>query len=386
MPKFSGDRNSRGRFFYQRLLILISVLTLMMIGLISISSATQSLDAGSYRFLERQMIWLGLAIGVGVFSSLIDLDKIKPLIPIAALLAVAVLILVLIPGIGKMVNGSRRWILLGGIGFQPSEFAKIPFIFLLAYYLNAQQRNLKDLKLGLLIPLIFIGVFAGLILLEPDFGTCALFGAVGMLMLFLSGARLIHLIPTAVGGGVVFLGLILQDEVRSRRLFAFLDVEGNRQGGSYQLYQGWLAFVNGGATGVGAGNGRYQNDYLPEAHTDFILAIIGEEFGFMITTLVVVLFATVFCLVIFSLKRAPNMYQAQLVMGTLLMISMQALINMGVVTGLLPTKGLSLPFISYGGSNLIVMCSLTGILINCLRTWERLPLCSDQRKLVEITA
>lgn len=386
MPKFSGDRNSRGRFFYQRLLILISVLTLMMIGLISISSATQSLDAGSYRFLERQMIWLGLAIGVGVFSSLIDLDKIKPLIPIAALLAVVVLILVLIPGIGKMVNGSRRWILLGGIGFQPSEFAKIPFIFLLAYYLNAQQRNLKDLKLGLLIPLIFIGVFAGLILLEPDFGTCALFGAVGMLMLFLSGARLIHLIPTAVGGGVVFLGLILQDEVRSRRLFAFLDVEGNRQGGSYQLYQGWLAFVNGGATGVGAGNGRYQNDYLPEAHTDFILAIIGEEFGFMITTLVVVLFATVFCLVIFSLKRAPNMYQAQLVMGTLLMICMQALINMGVVTGLLPTKGLSLPFISYGGSNLIVMCSLTGILINCLRTWERLPLCSDQRKLIEITA
>ena len=386
MPKFSGDRNSRGRFFYQRLLILISVLTLMMIGLISISSATQSLDAGSYRFLERQMIWLGLAVGVGVFSSLIDLDKIKPLIPIAALLAVVVLILVLIPGIGKMVNGSRRWILLGGIGFQPSEFAKIPFIFLLAYYLNAQQRNLKDLKLGLLIPLILIGVFAGFILLEPDFGTCALFGAVGMLMLFLSGARLIHLIPTVVGGGVVFLGLILQDEVRSRRLFAFLDVEGNRQGGSYQLYQGWLAFVNGGATGVGAGNGRYQNDYLPEAHTDFILAIIGEEFGFMITTLVVVLFATVFCLVIFSLKRAPNMYQAQLVMGTLLMISMQALINMGVVTGLLPTKGLSLPFISYGGSNLIVMCSLTGILINCLRTWERLPLCSEQRKFVEITA
>ena len=386
MPKISGDRNSRGRFFYQRLLILISVLTLMMIGLISISSATQSLDAGSYRFLERQMIWLGLAIGVGVFSALIDLDKIKPLIPIAAFLAVVVLILVLIPGIGKMVNGSRRWILLGGIGFQPSEFAKIPFIFLLAYYLNAQQRNLKDLKLGLILPLIFIGVFAGLILLEPDFGTCALFGAVGMLMLFLSGARLIHLIPTVVGGGVVFLGLILQDEVRSRRLFAFLDVEGNRQGGSYQLYQGWLAFVNGGATGVGAGNGRYQNDYLPEAHTDFILAIIGEEFGFMITTLVVVLFATVFCLVIFSLKRAPNMYQAQLVMGTLLMICMQALINMGVVTGLLPTKGLSLPFISYGGSNLIVMCSLTGILINCLRTWERLPLCSEQRKFVEITA
>ena len=386
MAKISGERNPPRGFFYQRLLIFISVLTLMIIGLISISSATQSLDAGSYRFLERQLIWLGLAIGVGIFAALINLDKIKPLIPIAAVLAVAVLILVLIPGIGKMVNGSRRWIVLGGLGFQPSEFAKIPFIFLMAYYLNAQHRNLKDLKLGLFLPLIFIGVFAFPILLEPDFGTCALFGAVGMMMLFLSGARLVHLIPTVVGGAAAFIGLILQDEVRSRRLFAFLDVEGNRQGGSYQLYQGWLAFVDGGATGVGAGNSRYQNDYLPEAHTDFILAIIGEEFGFMITTLVVILFATVFCLVIFSLKRAPDMYHGQLVMGTLLMICLQALINMGVVTGLLPTKGLSLPFISYGGSNLITMCALTGILINCLRHWERLPISSEQRKFVEITA
>ena len=386
MLKSSGDRNGLERFFYQRFLILISVLTLIMIGLISISSATQSLDAGSYRFLERQMIWLGLAVVAGVFAALIDLDKLKPLIPYAAGLTILILILVLIPGIGKMVNGSRRWIFLGGFGFQPSEFAKIPFIFLLAYYLNMQQRNLKDLKLGFIMPLLMIGLFAGLIILEPDFGTCALFAAVGLVMLFLSGVRLMHIIPTTVGGAAIFMILILRDEVRSRRLLAFLDVEGNRQGGSYQLYQGWLAFVDGGATGVGAGNSRYQNDYLPEAHTDFILAIIGEEFGFLITTLVVILFSTVFCLVIFSLKRAPNMYQAQLVMGTLLMISMQALINMGVVTGLLPTKGMSLPFISYGGSNLLTMCFLTGILINCLRTWERLPISTEQRKFVEITA
>ena len=284
-----------------------------------------------------------------------------------------------------MVNGSRRWISFGQLGFQPSEFAKIPFIFLMAYYLSANQRYLGTLLRGFGIPLIFIGVFSGLILLEPDFGTCALFGAVGLVMLFLSGTRLTYLIPTVIGGGAAFTFLIFQDEVRLRRLMAFLDVEGNRQSGSYQLYQGWLAFVNGGATGVGAGNGRYQNSFLPEAHTDFILAIIGEEFGFMITGLVVVLFAIVFSTVIFSMKRAPNLYQALLVLGTLLMISMQAIINMGVVTGLLPTKGISLPFISYGGSNLIVMCVLTGVLINCLRSWERLPIRPERRKLVEIT-
>ena len=179
--------------------------------------------------------------------------------------------------------------------------------------------------------------------------------------------------------------LIFQDQVRLRRLTSFLDVEANKNDGAYQLYQGQMAFGNGGVMGVGAGNGRFQNNYLPEAHTDFIYSIIGEEFGFMVTCLVLVLFMIIFCTVIFSLRRAPNLFQGLLVLGSLLMISVQALINMGVVTGLLPTKGMSLPFISYGGSNLVVMCVFTGILINCLRSWEKLPIKAERRKLVEIT-
>lgn len=385
MSKAKQEAPVAGHSFYQRYLIIFCVSTLILIGLISIFSATQALDAGSYKFLERQIMWLGIAVVAGVFVSMIDLERMKKLIPFGAVLAVLVLVAVLIPGIGHFVNGSRRWITFGSIGFQPSEFAKIPFVFLMAYYLSTNQRYLKTLFRGFFVPLAMIGVFCILIILEPDFGTCALYGAVGMMLLFLAGSRITYLIPSVIGGGTLFLYLIFQDQVRLRRLMSFLDVEGNKNDGAYQLYQGQMALGNGGITGVGAGNGRFQNSYLPEAHTDFILSIIGEEFGFMVTCLVVVLFAVIFSTIIFSIRRAPNLFQGLLVLGSLLMIAMQALINMGVVTGLLPTKGMSLPFISYGGSNLVVMCVFTGVLINCLRSWESLPIRSERRKLVEIT-
>lgn len=386
MINVQKEELASGHSFYQRLLIIISVSTLILIGLISIFSATQSLDAGSYRFLERQIIWLGIAVVAGVFVSLVSLEKLKKLIPLAAIAAVAFLVLVLLPQVGNMVNGSRRWISFGAVGFQPSEFAKVPFVFLLAYYLSMNQRYLKTLLRGFVIPVGFIALFCILILVEPDFGTCALFGVVGMMIIYLAGARLIYLVPTIISGGTLFLYLILQDQVRLRRLTSFLDVEANKNDGAYQLYQGQMAFGNGGIMGVGAGNGRFQNSYLPEAHTDFIYSIIGEEFGFVVTCLVLVLFMIIFCTVIFSMRRAPNLFEALLVLGSLLMISMQALVNMGVVTGLLPTKGMSLPFISYGGSNLVVMCVFTGLLINCLRSWEKLPMRAERRKMVEITS
>lgn len=384
MSKIKNEAPVSGHSFYQRLCIIICVATLVLIGLISIFSATQSLDAGSYKFLERQIIWLGISVVAGVFISLVDLESLKKLIPLGAIFAVLLLVLVLVPAVGNEVNGSRRWITFGSFGFQPSELAKVPFVFLLAYYLSTNQRHIKTLFRGFGIPLAMVGVFCVLVLLEPDFGTCALYGAVGMLILYLAGTRLTYLIPSVISGATLFLYLIFQDPVRLARLMSFLDVEGNKNDGAYQLYQGQMAFGSGGMMGVGAGNGRSQNSFLPEAHTDFIFSIIGEEFGFMVTCLVVILFLVIFCTVVFSMRRAPNLFQGLLVLGSLLMIIMQALINMGVVTGLLPTKGMSMPFISYGGSNLLVMCVFTGILINCLRSWERLPMRKERRKLVEI--
>ena len=385
MSKATKETPTAGHSFYQRLVIVISVATLILIGLISIFSATQSLDADSYRFLERQIMWLGIAVVAGVAVSMIDLERPKKIIPLGAIIGIGFLIAVLIPAIAEPINGSRRWITVGSFGFQPSEFAKIPFVFLMAYYLSTNQRFLKTLLRGFIVPLGMVGVFCILIILEPDFGTCALYGAVGLMLLYLAGARLTYLIPTVISAGTLFLYLIFQNPVRLRRLLSFLDVEGNKNDATYQLHQGQIAFGNGGIHGVGVGDGRSQNSFLPEAHTDFIFSIIGEEFGFMVTCLVVVLFLVIFTTVILSMRRAPNMFQALLVLGSLLMIMLQALINMGVVTGLLPTKGMSLPFISYGGSNLVVMCVFTGVLINCLRSWESLPIRSERRKLVEIT-
>lgn len=384
MSKATKETPVSGHSFYQRLCILICVATLILIGLISIFSATQSLDAGSYKFLERQIMWLGISVVAGVFVSLVDLESLKKIVPLGSFFAILLLVLVLIPAVGNEVNGSRRWISFGSVGFQPSEFAKVPFVFLLAYYLSTHQRHIKTLIRGFGIPLGIIGVFCVLVILEPDFGTCALYGAVGVMVLYLAGTRLTYLIPSVISGATLFLYLIFQDPVRLARLMSFLDVEANKNDGAYQLYQGQMAFGSGGVMGVGAGNGRFQNSFLPEAHTDFIFSIIGEEFGFMVTCLVVILFLVIFCTVIFSMRRAPNLFQGLLVLGSLLMIIMQALINMGVVTGLLPTKGMSLPFISYGGSNLVVMCVFTGVLINCLRSWESLPMRKERRKLVEI--
>ena len=178
------------------------------------------------------------------------------------------------------------------------------------------------------------------------------------------------LIPAAVASLTGFAILVYNDPVRLARITSFLNVEGNRSDSAYQLWQGILAFGAGGLQGVGLGSGRQQMSFLPEAHTDFIFSIIGEELGFFFTAGVVVLFMTLFFVGMLQLKRAPGLYHYLLVMGALLFITFQALINIGVVTGCLPTKGISLPFISYGGSNLVFMFVLTGIILNGFRTWE----------------
>ena len=198
--------------------------------------------------------------------------------------------------------------------------------------------------------------------------------------MFLAGVRLKFLIPTAFAVLSLFMVAVYHDPIRLRRITSFLDVEGNRSDSAYQLWQGILAFGAGGIHGVGLGSGRQQMSFLPEAHTDFIFAIVGEELGFLFTSGVVLLFMTLFFVGVLQLKRAPNLYQYLLVMGALLFVTFQALINIGVVTGCLPTKGMSLPFISYGGSNLVFMFVLTGIILNGFRSWE-LPALRRQREL-----
>lgn len=353
--------------------ILVAALVLTLIGLVALSSATQSFS-GDARFFQRQVIWLGIAVVAGMVSASINLESLRRFSPWVALITIISLLLVFIPGLGMEINGARRWINLGFMNFQVSELAKIGMVFVLADYLGNHQRHLNSFVRGFLVPCCWIGLVAVLILVEPDFGTAFLTGLVGCVILFLAGVRLVYLIPSLFSALVLFCVAVYHDPVRLARITSFLDIEGNKSDGSYQLWQGILAFGAGGVHGVGIGNGRQQMSFLPESHTDFIASIIGEELGLFFTTGIVILFMIIFLVGMLNLRRAPNLFQFSMVLGALLFMVLQAVINLGVVTGCLPTKGMSLPFISYGGSNLVLMFVFCGLMLNAFRSWERPPL------------
>lgn len=365
--------------------ILVCVAALLAIGLTVLFSASSTVKgAAPAAYLYKQLIFLGLAIGAAWMMVLADLESLRRFAWIVAGVAVIALVFVLIPGIGVSVNGSRRWLNLGFTRLQVSEFAKLALVFALSHYLAMNQNKMDDLKRGFLIPCAGIGVFAGLVILEPDFGTAFLTGTIGLILLFLAGGRLKFLVPTIVLGLSACVVLVIHSPYRLKRVMSFLDVEANRSEGAYQLWQAILAFAAGGVDGVGIGNGRQQQAFLPEAHTDFIFAIMGEELGLVFTMLTVVLFITIFIAGLFHVRRAPNLYQFLLVTGCLLLICLQAIINLGVVTGMMPTKGMSLPFISAGGSNLLLMGLLVGIIINTSRAWDRPKPLERRRALAEV--
>jgi cell division protein FtsW len=295
-------------------------------------------------------------------------------------------LLTVIPGIGISVNGSRRWLGVGSFRLQASEFAKLAMVFCLAHYLAVNQSRISEFKRGFILPIGLVGVFAGLVVLQPDFGTAALTMAVGLLLIFLAGARWSYILP-AVGAVVgAFALLVMNNPNRLNRFTAFLDVEGNKMGGTYQLYQSLAAFAVGGVNGAGIGQGRQQLNFLPEAHTDFIFAVLGEELGLNFTLAVVVAFTGIFLLGLLHLRKAPNLFQFLLATGAILLVTLQAIVNLGVVTGLLPTKGMSLPFISAGLSNLLLMGMLVGVILNTARTWSKPVLLSGRRAMEEVTA
>jgi cell division protein FtsW len=353
------------------------VICLTFLGLVILFSASQAMHDDPTVLLRKQLVWLVIATLAGGLAMMINLDALRPYAYLLAGGSVLLLVAVLIPGIGVTVNGAQRWIDFGPMRLQVSEIGKLGLLFALAHYMATNRRQIDEFVRGFLAPCGILAVICGLIIIEPDFGTAFLCGAVGGTLLFLAGVRLRFLVPSAIGALCLFAVAVYNDPVRLQRITSFLDVEGNRGDSSYQLWQGILAFVAGGFDGVGLGAGRQQMSFLPEAHTDFIFAIVGEELGFVFTAGVVILFMTLFFVGVMQLKRAPDLYQYLLIVGALLFITLQALINIGVVTGCLPTKGMSLPFISYGGSNLVFMFTLTGIILNGFRNW-RMPTLARQ--------
>ncbi len=349
-------------------IILFCVAALAMLGLLAVYSATAFKSSS---FFYKQILGICLALGTGFVVSRVDLEYARRFVWIITAGIVVLLILVAIPGLGISVNGSRRWLGLGPVRFQVSELGKIGLVFALAHYLAINQSAMGNFRRGFVYPLGIIGVAGALIMLQPDFGTAALVCATGVVMLFLAGARWRYIFTSVGLGAALFAAAIALNPNRLTRLTAFLDVEGNKLGGTYQVYQSFLAFAAGGMQGAGIGQGRQQIYFLPEAHTDFIFAIVGEELGLIATMATVIAFAVIFICGLLHLRRAPNQFQYLLVAGALLIMALQAIVNLGVVTGSLPTKGMSLPFVSAGMSNLVLMGIIVGLLINTRRAWSR---------------
>lgn len=348
------------------------VLVLLALGAVMLAS-TGSVKGGEMHgdplyYIKKQAIWMVMAFIAAVVSALaIDYHWWRALAVPVFILAVVGLTLVFVPGVGCMVGGARRWIRIGGFRVgQPSEFAKFAVIVILASWMSLMGRKAGRITHGLLMPLCLMGVMLSLIMLEPDYGTTFLVGLTGMAVMFAGGSRPLHLVMAGLVGASGFAWAVMHNEVRYGRIMAFLSPERYPKE-AYQLRQSLDAFILGGGWGAGLGESVQKHNYLPEAQTDFILAIIGEELGFPATIMVAVLFAAFFVCGLIIAVKASDAFGRLLAFGITTMISLQAAINVGVVTGCLPTKGLPLPFISAGGSSLVMTMFCVGVLLNVAR-------------------
>lgn len=351
--------------------VLIVTYLLTLIGLIIMFSASGVMAEARYGdstfFLKRQSLWLLTGLVALHWVAQRDYSVWKTLTPYGLFLTFLLLVLVLLPFMGTQVNGARRWFRLAGFSIQPGEIAKLAIVLYLASFLVRKEQDLVTFTRGVLAPMAVVGVFAGLLLLEPDMGTAVVLTLLLFGLLFLGGARLPHLLLL----GLVLLALaymlIMQSDYRRRRLLNFLDPWKDSADTGFQLTQSFVALGNGGWFGVGLGEGRQKLFFLPEAHTDFVLALVGEELGFLGTGLLIVLFAILIVKGFKIAGQAPDAFGRHLACGVTLLVGIQVLINMSVVSGLLPTKGLTLPFVSYGGSSLIVSLVAMGILLSISR-------------------
>jgi cell division protein FtsW len=346
-------------------ILVFCVAALLALGMVMLYSSSMT-QAGA-RYLIMQLIWCALGLVLCVTAATLDYRLLKkfgwPLFG----LAVVLLVLVLIPHVGRKINGAQRWFDFHGVRFQPSEFAKLALVVALAGYGERYQRQMPSWWRGMVVPGMLIATVLGPIFVEPDRGTTILVAAVSAAMLLIAGVRWKFIVPPVLAG-LAGLGLSLwHDPMRIKRIFGWLYLEENKSGVSYQAYQAMLALGAGGWTGLGLGNGRQKLGFVPEHHTDFIFSIIGEELGLIATLLVAAAFVAIVVCGICIARQARDTFGLLLGSGITFLIGLQALINIGVVTSALPNKGLPLPFISYGGSNLLVMLAGIGILLSIAR-------------------
>lgn len=352
-------------------ILLVVVIALMGLGLIMVYSASSvtslAVRSDGLYYFKRQLVWVitGLfAIAGGSFFPYRKLEKLA--VPLLGM-AIFFLMLVLLPGVARDIGGARRWLRVGGVGFQPSELTKICFIIYMAHSIAARQDKIKSFLHGLLPDFTITAIIFLLIYKEPNLSTATIIGGTYLVMYFLGNGSLLNLSGIFAGGIAMVFALIFQAGYRIRRFYAFLNPWESAQTSGYHIIQSLVAIGSGGVWGLGLGQSRQKFFILPERHTDFIFAIICEELGLVGGSVVIALFFVLIWRGLYIASRAPDTFGFLLASGITAIIGLQVIINIGVVLSLMPTTGITLPFISYGGSSLVFLAVGIGILLNVSR-------------------
>jgi len=349
-------------------ILLLSTLALVGFGIVMVYSA--SFPVGTermgdpYHFLKKQAIAAGLGIGLLVLGARMNYRYWQPLALPVLIGSIVLLFLVFVPGVRQQIGGAYRWLKIYGFSIQPSELAKLALVIYLARSLTRKEGRMERFTVGFLPFAIVLAILFLLVLKQPDFGTGVLFVAVVFLMLFVAGTPLRFLVGALLAAAPILAYLAVKANYRWERIIIFLDPWKDSGKGGFQIIQSFLAFGVGKVFGVGLGEGKQKLFYLPEIHTDFIFSVIGEELGLVGVTIIIALFLVLVIRGFQSCFRAPDRFGTYLSLGITVLIAMQTLLNMGVVMGLLPTKGSTLPFISYGGTSLMMNLMAVGILLN----------------------
>jgi cell division protein FtsW len=352
--------------------LLLSVLLLTGMGIVMVYSASSAIAnnswGNSFFFIRKQAVSAVIGCILLMGTAMTPYRLYRKFAYIFLAIAALLLILTQVPGIGHSAGGAARWIKIGAFSMQPSEFARLAFIIYLAYSITKKQELIKDFSIGFLPHVIFFLIFAILIMLQPDFGSVAILAMITWIMMFVGGVSLLHLLLSLLPMIPVGIFVMVSASYRMDRLVSFLDPWKHRSDEGYQIVNSLMAFGSGGVWGKGLGNGYQKLFYLPEPHTDFIFSVIGEELGLWGVLLILSVFAVVILRGIVIARNTEDMFGSLLATGIVTGLGLQTCINMGVTLGLLPTKGLALPFLSYGGSSLLINMAAVGILINIAKT------------------
>lgn len=353
------------------LMIPLVTVVLLAIGVVMVHSASTILSQehfhDAFYYFKRQLMWASLGLISMYVVSRVDYRIFSRYARQILLLCLLFLGLVLIPHIGQVRGGSRAWLGIGTFGIQPSEFAKFGLLIFLSWFLSQEPDRMRSFRKGLVPPLLMMGLVIGLVMLEPDLGQSAVIAGSTMIMVFVAGARIEHLVGMGMVGLVAFAGLIAAAPYRLQRVLSFLDPWKYPDTIGYHIIMSLIALGQGAIIGVGLGHSTQKHLYLPEPQTDFIFAILSEELGLIGGVLVILLFTVLIWRGLRAAMRAPDRFGSYLATGLTGVIAVQVFINIGVVIGLMPVTGITLPFLSYGGSSLTLMLTAVGVLMNISR-------------------